>query len=96
MKTESTQYYLKKINEYGRKQEDVKFDSMKPHQQIGVSIRKVMKELETINKKLNTAIKIKQETGTPTNKYWVWTKNSFVKLENKMSKIKHKLRNLQT
>jgi hypothetical protein len=69
---------------------------LKPHQLIGHRIRNVVNELKNIDRILDHALRIKQESNTTTDDYWIRTKRSLIKLEGMLNGMKNKLKNIRS
>lgn len=64
-------------------------------QKIGVTIREINKNLKEIEKLIVVAEKFKNETKTDSKKYWKTTNKFIGKIEERISKISDKLRNMR-
>jgi hypothetical protein len=94
IKTKSSYDYRKKLYEYTVV--DSTEEQLKPHQLIGHRIRNVVNELKNIDRILDHALRIKQESNTTTDDYWIRTKRSLIKLEGMLNGIKNKLKNIRS
>ena len=65
-------------------------------QKIGLSIREAKKSLGRIDAQLKILSKYKNEFGYSANSYWKRTLKDIYKIEERLVKISHKLRELKT
>jgi len=67
-------------------------DTMNNKQKIGVAIRDVRNQLESIEKTIDLNLRLKQETGIDSQKYWKNTHRALNKINEKMTRIINKIR----
>jgi hypothetical protein len=65
---------------------------MNNRQKIGVSLRDVRNQLESIEKTIDLNLRLKQETGINTQQYWKNTHRALNKINEKMTRIINKVR----
>ena len=66
-----------------------------PVQKIGVTIREINKNLKEIEKLIVVAEKFKNETKTDSQQYWKTTSKFISKIDERITKISDKLRNMR-
>ena len=97
--------YVPTTREYQRKK--AQFDIMKegnreykksteatPKQKIGNSIRGIKKQIREIDKTIDYALRLKNEMEVKSGNYWKNTSKDISKIEEKLNKISHKLKEL--
>jgi hypothetical protein len=82
------------INEMTRA--DREWNDKNPKQKVGSHIKSVVTELKRIEKILKEAEKIKQEGGLKSGSYWVRTKKGLSQISERMAKIGHTIKRLQS
>jgi hypothetical protein len=66
-----------------------------PVQKIGITIREINKNLTEIEKLISVAEKFKNETRTDSKLYWKTTNKFISKIDERISRISDKLRNMR-